>query len=235
MPQYFGPRWTAAARIVLIGGPLLLVTAGVSAALVVRSPGWTGVRTPVEQPIPFTHTTHAGQLGLDCRYCHASVDRARFAGIPATEVCMNCHTHVWTGLPAIQPVRASYETNIPIAWKRVHNLPDYSFFDHAIHVKKGVGCVSCHGRVDQMAQVWQTETLHMEWCLECHRYPERYVQPKETVYDLSWRPPADRAGLEDLGRRLGLDPVPTTREELGTALVEKYGIHRDTSCSKCHH
>ena len=216
MPQFFHSRWNALSRLGLYGSPVLLGALGLAGWLVVRSPYWTGTNEPVEQPVPFSHEIHSGRLGLDCRYCHGTVEDSAFAGVPATEVCMNCHAHVWTGLPALEPVRSSYRTGIPLSWKRVHDLPDYSHFHHGIHIQKGIGCVSCHGRVDRMHQVWQAETLHMEWCLECHREPERFVRPREEVFNMAWEPPADRAAL-------------------GQALVEKYRIRRDTSCSKCHH
>jgi hypothetical protein len=201
---------------------------------VVRSPFMTGVNRPVRQPVPFSHEIHAGRLELDCRYCHTTVERSAFAGMPSTDICMQCHQHVWTGLPQLEPVRASYRTALPLAWMRVHNLPEFAFFDHSIHVQKGVGCATCHGRVDRMPVVWQTQTLHMQWCLECHREPERFVRPREEVFNMAWQTPADPRGLEHLARRVGLETTPTDQRELGLALVAKYRIHRYTSCSNCH-
>ena len=234
MPQFFGRRWNAVARLSLYGSPVALAAIGLAGWLLVRSPYWTEVGVPVEQPVPFPHDVHSGRLGLDCRYCHATSDTAAFAGMPATEVCMNCHTHIWTALPALEPVRSSYATGLPLAWKRVHDLPDYSYFHHGIHSRKGIGCASCHGRVDQMAVVHKTETLYMQWCLDCHREPEKYVRPREEVFNMAWAPPTDPQELQALGRRLGIDPPPTNPHELGVALVEKYGVRRETSCSRCH-
>ena len=234
MPQFFHSRWNALARLSLFGGPLYLAAVASMAAYVVYSPYATGTSDPVDQPVPFSHEVHSGLLKLDCRYCHAKVEQAAFAGMPSTDVCMNCHTRVWTGLPAIEPVRASYETNIPLAWRRVHNLPDFAYFDHSIHVQKGYACVTCHGRVDRMDLVWQTETLYMQWCLECHREPARHIRPREYVFHMDWEFPNDPLELESLGRRLGVDPPPVSSEELQVALVKKYDIQRYTSCSICH-
>jgi hypothetical protein len=215
MPQYFGPHWNTIARLTFYGGPVLLGLAGVAAALFVRSPYWSGRNVRVEQPVPFSHEVHAGRLGLDCRYCHPGSEREAFAGMPATEVCMNCHAHVWTGLPSLEPVRSSLRTGVPLTWLRVHDLPDHAYFHHGIHTQKGIGCAECHGRVDQMPQVWQTQTLYMEWCLECHREPERFVRPRQEVFNLAWQPPKNQ-------------------RERGLALMAEYRIERKTSCSACH-
>ncbi len=215
MPQFFSRRWNAIGRLALYGGPVPLAALGLAAWLVVRSPGWTGVNDAVEQPVPFPHDVHAGRLGLDCRHCHAGAETEAFAGVPGPDVCMSCHSQVWTGLPALEPVRASYRSGVPLAWKRVHDLPDYSYFHHGIHTQKGVGCVSCHGRIDQMPVIRQTETLQMQWCLDCHREPEQHVRPREEVFNLAWEPPANAADLR-------------------AELVEEYGIRRETSCSRCH-
>lgn len=167
------------------------------------------------QPVPFSHKHHVGDNGIDCRYCHTSVQESSFAGIPPTQTCMNCHSQIWADSPVLEPVRASFRSGESIRWTRVHNLPGFVYFDHGIHVKKGVGCTTCHGQVDQMPLMWREHSLYMEWCLECHRAPEQFVRPREFVFSVSWRPPADQLAQ-------------------GQQLVEKYKIERLTSCSVCH-
>lgn len=235
MSQLAGGHWNNIFRCVLFGGPMGVIALVGGAMHVARSPAMTGVNTPVEQPLPFSHAHHAGDLKMDCRYCHHSVERTAFAGMPTTEVCMGCHSKVWTGLAAVQTLHASQRTGMPIEWLRVHDLADFACFDHSIHVQKGIGCVSCHGRVDRMPQVWKAKDMTMKWCLDCHRNPEQYVQPRFSVCDMTWSPPADEQQLRDLARRLDISPVPADRKSLGEALVVKYGIRRQTSCSNCHH
>src|SRR5439155_26051397 len=152
------------------------------------------------------------------RYCHTTVETSAFAGIPPTQTCMNCHSQLWLDSPTLEPVRASWRSDRSLAWTRVHDLPDFVYFDHSIHVSKGIGCATCHGRVDLMPLTWREHTLHMEWCIDCHRHPERHVRPRADVFRMDWQPPADQ---ETLGRRL----------------VAEYGIQgsaRLTSCSTCH-
>jgi hypothetical protein len=175
----------------------------------------TEVGSARQQPVPFSHKHHVADAGIDCRYCHTSVEQAAFAGIPPTKTCMNCHAQLWTEAPMLEPVRESYRTGKPLEWVRVHKLADFVYFDHSIHVKKGVGCVTCHGRVDQMPLVWRVNTLYMEWCLECHRQPERFVRPREQVFNLEWEPPKDQLAL-------------------GKKLVAEYKIQKLTNCSVCH-
>src|SRR5690606_37692461 len=152
-----------------------------------------------EQPVPFSHQHHVGDAGIDCRYCHTSVTESSFAGIPATDVCMNCHSQLWNDSPLLAPVRASYESNRPLVWTRVHTLPDHCYFDHSIHIRKGIGCTSCHGQVDEMPLMWRQESLLMGWCLECHRNPEQHIRPREEVFNVNWERPPD---YEQLARRL---------------------------------
>jgi hypothetical protein len=169
------------------------------------------------QPVPFSHKHHVSGLGIDCRYCHTAVEQSAFAGIPSTAICMNCHNQIWTNSPMLEPVRESYRTGQPLRWTRVHNLAEFAYFNHSIHVNKGVGCATCHGRVDQMPLVSQERSLLMEWCLDCHRSPEQYLRPREEVFNMAWSPPADQM-------------------ELGTQLVRKYNIRTEqlTDCSICH-
>src|SRR6267154_1749257 len=164
-----------------------------------RSPYVTYSGEARPQPAPFSHQHHVAALGIDCRYCHTSVETSSFAGIPPTKTCMNCHSQIWLTSPTLEPVRASFRTNESIRWTRVHDLPDFVYFNHSIHVNKGVGCESCHGRVDKMPLTWQESSLQMEWCLNCHRHPEKYVRPREFITTMGYQP---AAGQEETGRKL---------------------------------
>jgi hypothetical protein len=171
-----------------------------------------------EQPIQFSHERHVAGNGIDCRYCHTSVEQSRFAGIPPTKTCMNCHSQIWADSPMLEPVRESWRTGRSIEWVRVHKLADFVYFNHSIHVNKGVGCVTCHGRVDEMPLMQKANTLYMSWCLECHRAPERFVRPRQYVFSMDWQPPADQIAL-------------------GKKLMKEYKIQGPavlTSCSTCH-
>ena len=189
---------------------------------IVASLHWSGYNTGegvvVNQPIQFSHAHHVGGMGIDCRYCHTSVEESAFANIPPTKTCMNCHSQIWSTAPILEPVRASFRDNVPLEWTRVHDLPDFVYFNHSIHVAKGVGCATCHGRVDTMPLMYQEANLMMSWCLDCHRDPARFVRPREEVYSMAWTPPADDPGL-------------------GARLVREYNIgsvEQLTSCSTCH-
>ena len=180
-----------------------------------RSSYVTDVNIAKSQPVPFSHKHHVAGLGIDCRYCHTSVEEAAFAGMPATETCMSCHSQIWADSPMLEPVRASFRTDKSLKWTRVHDLPGFVYFNHSIHVRKGFGCATCHGRVDQMPLAWKANTLHMEWCLDCHRNPERYVRPRAEVFNMAYQPPRDQLVL-------------------GQKLVSDYRIRRLTDCSICH-
>ncbi len=194
----------------------LLVVAGAGASYVLYKSAYaTRATVPLNQPVPFSHRHHVTGLGIDCRYCHTTVETSAFADIPPVETCMSCHSQIWTDSPMLEPVRESFRTGQPLEWTRVHDLPDFVFFDHSIHVKKGVGCVTCHGQVDQMPLMFQEKTLYMEWCLECHRQPEKFVRPREHVFDMEWKPAEDQLAL-------------------GNRLVKEYKINRMTDCSTCH-
>jgi hypothetical protein len=186
MPQVFGPSANTISRLVLmsiaIGGPGLLVLN----YLLLKSPYQTQVRVIQEQPVPFSHEHHVRGLGIDCRYCHTSVETSAFAGMPPTHTCMSCHSQIWFQSPLLEPVRASLSNNRPLAWTRLHDLPDFVYFHHAIHVQKGVACAECHGRVELMPQAWRAEPLTMEWCLECHRDPGPRIRPREAVFLMDW-------------------------------------------------
>lgn len=180
------------------------------------SPEFTDVGYRPEQPVEFSHEFHAGQLEMDCRYCHNWVEEASHSNVPATQTCMNCHNQIKTDSPQLQTVRDSWENDVPIQWVKVHHLPDYAHFSHASHVKAGVGCETCHGRIDQMEVVAQTEPLSMGWCLECHRQPELYLRPTEEVTTMGYVQPADF--------------VDRNLEK-----VRREGIQPPTNCSACHY
>ena len=228
MAQIFHRSMNSVARITVFGLPLLFAGSVLGGTIIYRSSYITGEREVIDQPVPFSHQHHAGQLGIDCRYCHDTVEKSAFAGIPPTKTCMNCHQQMWAGSEMLGAVRESYRIDAPIPWERVHNLPNYVYFDHSIHVAKGVGCVSCHGQVDEMPLTFQDQSLLMEWCIKCHRDPESALRPKEQVFSMAWKP-------EHM-----INPAtgkPYTQRELGKELREKHRV-RDaltlTSCSICH-
>ena len=167
------------------------------------------------QPVPFSHTHHVGSMGIDCRYCHSTVETSAYANIPPTKTCMNCHSQIWVNSPTLEPVRASYRTDQSIPWVKVHDLPDFVYFNHSIHVKKGVGCETCHGRVDRMALVSQKNNLEMRWCLDCHRHPEQFVRPRKFVTTMGYVPDGDQL-------------------EIGRKLVQEYHIQKLETCYTCH-
>ena len=179
MPQIFHHSTNALAKITIYGAVFIVVALLWVAVELNRSSWNTGQWVERQQPVQFSHKHHVGDDGVDCRYCHTSVETSASAGLPSTTTCMNCHKQIWADSPYLEPVRASFRTGKPIEWIRVHDLPDYAYFNHSIHVKKGVGCSTCHGRIDEMPILFQTKSLQMEWCLECHRAPERFVRPGE--------------------------------------------------------
>lgn len=215
MPQYFSRSANTFAKFTILGAVCALVAVCWLGYLIVRSPYEMMQNVPREQPVPFSHEHHAGGLGIDCRYCHTTVEKSSFANIPATKICMNCHSQMWAASAMLEPVRESYRTGRSIEWTRVNDLPDFVYFNHSIHVHKGIGCETCHGRIDKMPLTWQAQPLTMEWCLNCHRHPERYVRPREDVFSMDYRVPADQIAL-------------------GKRLVHEYGIQSLTSCSTCH-
>lgn len=230
MPQIFPKALNPIARIIVIGLPLMAASTGVTAAAFYRSSYATGVYEVPPQPVAFSHAHHVGQLGIDCRYCHSTVETSGFANVPPTKTCMNCHQQMWQGADLLAPVRESYKTNMPIEWNRVNNLPHYVYFNHSIHVAKGVGCVSCHGQMDEQNLTMQAKTLLMEWCIACHRAPEKHLRPKEEVTSMTFTPAKSGDGPDG-------KPYPKTQHELGLKLKFDYKV-RDavtlTSCSMCH-
>ena len=218
MPQIFHRSTNTISRLSIFGALFLLLALLWLVAAVNRSSYVTDQNVTRAQPVPFSHDHHVGGLGIDCRYCHTSVEFAAFAGLPATATCMNCHSQIWSGSDVLKPVRDSFQSGTPIRWTRVHNLQDFAYFDHSIHVRKGVGCSTCHGPVDRMPLMWQAASLQMEWCLGCHREPERFLRPRDEVFNMNWEPDADQIAL-------------------GQKLMKEYNIKSAallTSCSTCH-
>lgn len=202
--------------LVILGG--ILAFAGWAVDRTSRSDYTTRANQEREQPVPFSHAHHVGGLGFDCRYCHTTVETSGFANIPPTKICMNCHSQIWSTSPTLEPVRASFRENKSIRWTRVHDLPDFVYFNHSIHVAKGVGCETCHGRVDQMPLMRQQASLQMEWCLNCHRNTEKYIRPREFVTRMGYEPAGDQ---ETIGRQL-------------QAEYQIRDVRTLTSCNTCH-
>jgi len=215
MSQIFHHSTNTFSRLSIFGGIFILAFLVWAWAELNASDYATRAKVPVEQPVPFSHEHHVGGLGIDCRYCHTSVENSSFAGIPATKICMNCHSQIWNNAAMLEPVRSSFRTDESIRWIRVHDLPDYVYFNHSIHVAKGIGCTSCHGPINKMPLMWQEASLQMEWCLACHRHPEKFVRPRSEVFNVTYQAPANQ-------------------EELGKKLVKEYRIQSLTSCSTCH-
>jgi Cytochrome c7 and related cytochrome c len=212
-PYRFRRRDDVLLRLSLAGGAVMALFAG--GFLMVRVNAADIDHDAPVQPMWFDHRHHVTGYRIDCRYCHATVERAAVASVPPTETCVPCHQPVWRESRYFAPVRASLATGRPIPWVRVHDLPDYVFFHHAIHVRKGIGCETCHGRVDRMERVKQVAPLTMEWCLDCHREPERYLRPPSAITTMGYRP--DRP-----------------QEEVGLELKRAYGIEEVTTCTACH-
>lgn len=215
MDLFVFPRW-ANKTVPLLGAVLGSVPLYLTGLVWYgASPETVAVGYQPEQPVPYSHALHAGELGLDCRYCHNTVEQAAMAAIPPTETCMNCHQRVKTASTKLEPIRQSFASGQPVEWTKVHDLPDYAYFNHSAHVTRGVGCVSCHGRVDQMEVVHQEKPLSMAWCIECHRAPEEVLRPPSEVTNMRWQPPEDQLAF-------------------GAKLREQGNINPPTDCSTCH-
>jgi hypothetical protein len=218
MSQVFHRSTTSIARFTIFGSVFLLLLLAWIGDQIQRSPFVNYMGVAQIQPVPFSHQHHVGGLGIDCRYCHTSVETSSFAGIPPTKTCMNCHSEIWNNTPMLEPVRASFRTGNSLVWTRVNDLPDFVYFDHSIHISKGVGCYSCHGAVDRMPLMYAAHTLQMEWCIDCHRDPEKNLRPREQVFNMEYTPPADQMVL-------------------GAKLARQYhlrSVYDLTSCNTCH-
>ena len=217
MAQIFHPSSNTIAKVIIFGAVFFVGAAVWVTAAIYRSPYVTEQGVPRTQAVPFSHEHHVSGLGIDCRYCHNSVETSTFAGMPATKTCITCHSQIWNNSQMLAPVRESWRDNTPLAWTRVHDLPKFVYFRHDIHIQKGVGCATCHGQVDQMPLMWKDQSLLMEWCLECHRAPEQFVRPRDEVFNMQWKAPANQL-------------------EIGRKLVEDYKINvaQLANCSICH-
>ena len=215
--QIFHRSTNTLARVSIFGAVFILAFLGWMVGLLMRSGYQTRENIVLHQPVPFSHEHHVAGLGIDCRYCHTSVETSSSAGIPPTETCMNCHRQIWTNADLLEPVRASYRDGTPIRWARTHDLPDFVYFNHSVHVAKGIGCVTCHGRVDKMQLMYQEASLLMEWCLDCHRDPVKNLRPQEQVFNMDWQP-----------------PPPAELKALQARLAKEYDVQSLMSCSTCH-
>jgi len=218
MAQIFHRSANTISRVSLFSALFLGALALTLTVAIARTPYATGENVIHEQPVQFSHKHHVGDDGIDCRYCHTSVETSAVAGIPPTKTCMNCHSLLFADSPYLEPVRESYRTGKSIEWVKVHRLPDFVYFNHSIHVNKGVGCATCHGQINQMPLVWQASPLLMQWCLDCHRNTEQYLRPRDQVFNMDWRAPANQLAL-------------------GQQLAKQYEIRSVaelTSCSTCH-
>jgi hypothetical protein len=217
MTQIFSTAADTWLRFFVVGGAAIMCGGLVGVVGFARSDYYTGARIhPLPQPVPFSHRHHVSGLGLDCRYCHTSVAESSRAGLPPTHTCMTCHSQIWTGAPMLAPVRHSLTDDKSLTWHRVARLPDYVYFRHDVHIAKGVGCVTCHGRIDQMALTYQAKPLTMQFCLDCHRDPTAHLRPRDRITDMEWKPDDARA--------------------LGAELVKQNGIRLGeiTHCYVCH-
>jgi Cytochrome c7 and related cytochrome c len=215
MAQVFHRSTNTIARLSIYGAAFIIALLGWAVYELSASPYVTEVNVAKDQPVPFSHKHHVGELGLDCRYCHTAVENSSAAGMPPTQTCMTCHSQIWVNSPMLEPVRASYRDDKSIEWIRVNAVPDFVYFNHSIHVNKGIGCVTCHGPVGDMPLTWRANTLQMGWCLDCHRAPEKYVRPREQVFNIHYQ-------------------APENQEEVGRKLVKEYRIQSLTNCSTCH-
>jgi len=229
--QIFHRSTNTISRATIYGAVFLLAALLWAVLALQRSPYVTYAKVAKPQPVPFSHQHHVAALGIDCRYCHTSVETSSFAGIPPTRTCMNCHSQIWTNAALLEPVRESFRSGKSLVWTRVNDLPDFVYFNHSIHINKGVGCNTCHGPVDRMPLMYNYGSLLMEWCLNCHRAPEKYLRPREQVFNMRYEQPSTLKPLILDGHEY------TDQIGLGTDLVKKYKLRTVadiTSCSTCH-
>jgi hypothetical protein len=199
----------------IYGAVILIALLGYAVDVINNTSYVTEVHNARPQPVPFSHKHHVGELGVDCRYCHTSVEVSSSAGMPPTQTCMACHSQIWTNAAILEPVRASLRDSTPISWTRVNALPDFVYFNHSIHVAKGVGCTTCHGPIAEMNITWRAQSLYMRWCLECHNAPEKYLRPRSEVFNAFYEPPKYQL-------------------ELGERLMKEYKVQKLTNCTTCH-
>jgi hypothetical protein len=215
MAQIFHHSTNTIARVSIYGAVVAIALLGYAIDVVNQTSYVTEVHNARPQPVPFSHKHHVGELGLDCRYCHSSVEVSSSAGMPSTQTCMACHSQIWTNAAVLEPIRASYRDSKPVSWTRVNAVPDFVYFNHSIHIAKGVGCTTCHGPIAEMNITWRGENLYMRWCLDCHNTPEKYLRPRSEVFNAFYEPPKDQIAL-------------------GERLVKEYKVQRLTTCTACH-
>ncbi len=228
MAQIFHRSTNFIARLTIFGGGIFIILLSFALYEIALSPWYTDQNVTRQQPVPFSHRHHAGELGIDCRYCHTSVENSSFAGLPPTQTCMTCHSQIWTNAAMLEPVRASYRDNVSLSWTRVNALPDFVYFDHSIHVSKGIGCTTCHGPIASMPLTYRAGTLYMSWCLECHRDPAKYVRPKGEEFNPFYQPPSRETPVSFEGKEY------TDQMVLGRHLVSEYKIQSLQYCDTCH-
>jgi len=231
MAQIFHRSTNTISRFTIFGALAVVAVSLWVAVQLQRSPYTTFAGVVRPQPVPFSHQHHVGGMGIDCRYCHTSVEVSSFAGIPPTKTCMNCHAQIWTNASLLAPVRESYQTDRSLVWTRANDLPDFVYFNHSIHIAKGVGCNTCHGPVDRMPMMYAYASLQMEWCLDCHRAPEKYLRPREQVFNMRYEEPSSFAPAQLDGQKF------YNQISFGRALLKKYklrSVQDITSCSTCH-
>jgi hypothetical protein len=251
MPNIFGPSSNIIAKVVVIGAAASPLAIMLSISQFTRSPYVTGVGTPYEQPVAFSHEHHVTELGIDCRYCHTSVEKSAKAGYPATHTCMSCHSQIWTNSPLLEPVRESYDKNVPLKWLTLNKVPDFVYFNHSIHLARGVNCNNCHGPVQSMQMAYKGRAFQMAWCLDCHRHPEKYVNEQSFVFGLYDKIRQTKVGTkseqgktisgltaEEQSLMIGEQYQRNAAElEVGKQLVKKYNIKTEqlSDCAVCHH
>jgi hypothetical protein len=216
------PKWTNRLPSRLIAGALILGTATVGATWYYFSPKYTDVGYQPIQPVAFSHAIHANQLGIDCRYCHNAVEKSWYSNVPAASQCMNCHSQILASDPRLALVRESYATGKPIPWVQIHRMPDFVYFNHSVHVTRGISCVECHGQINQMDEVHQAKPLSMTYCLECHRNPAARIRPLDKITDLNWKWSDDPKLAAQL------------QETHGREMVESWKVESLQNCSACH-
>jgi hypothetical protein len=245
MPQIFGPEANTVARVSIVAAAIIPLVLAYALSTITRSPANTKVGVPLNQPVPFSHQHHSKELGIDCRYCHAGSEISGFMGMPSTETCMSCHSQIWTNSPLLEPIRESYEQNIPLQWNQVNWVPEFVYFNHAIHIDRGINCNVCHGPVQKMHIMAKGNPFSMAWCLDCHREPEKYLyptgpneSPRDQVYNLYWKIQAgERLTARERALAEGRNYTPTPEEMAeGQRLVKERGINVQqlSDCWICH-
>ncbi|HEY6467411.1 MAG TPA: cytochrome c3 family protein [Candidatus Acidoferrales bacterium] len=229
--QIFHRSTNLISRFSIFGGVFFVAFLGWALYTIALSSWYTRQNYTEQQPVPFSHRHHVGELGIDCRYCHVTVEKSSFAGVPPTQTCMTCHSQIWTNASMLEPVRASYRDNTSLSWVRVNALPDFVYFDHSIHINKGIGCTTCHGPVGDMPLTYRAGSLYMSWCLDCHRQPQKNLRPRAEVFNAFYQQPSGDTPVTYNGKTY------TDQNALGKQLLVDYKIHNLTfmqSCSTCH-